>query len=83
MRKEPPRDRDRVERPIKPEECPACGAKAVARIYWGYPSFSPKLNDELTAGTVVLGGCVMTGDDPAWKCTQCGLRIFRAHAEKA
>jgi ribosomal protein S27AE len=81
MRKEPPRDRDRVERPRKPENCPACGANAVARIQRGYPAFTQGLAEDLEAGKVVLGGCVMTDDDPRWQCTKCGLKIFPAESK--
>lgn len=68
----------RVERSRKPESCPTCGAKPVARIERGYPLFTPKLAEDLEAGRVILGGCVMTGDDPFWQCTQCGQEIYRA-----
>jgi hypothetical protein len=40
--------------------------------------FTPKLAEDLEAGRVILGGCILTGDDPFWRCTQCGLEIFRA-----
>lgn len=29
-------------------------------------------------GRVVLGGCCITGDDPAWRCVVCGASIHRA-----
>jgi len=70
----------RVERSRRPTACPACGSKRVARIMYGYPAYSDELQAQLDAGTVVLGGCVITGDDPAWRCTQCGQRIYRKKA---
>ena len=63
----------------KPEKCPACGAVAVASIQYGYPDMSdPRLKRDLEAGRVVLGGCCISDDDPAWQCTGCGARIWWA-----
>lgn len=66
----------RIERSRKPAKCPTCGGQPVARIQRGYPNFNQQLSDDLAAGKVVLGGCVVTDDDPRWKCTQCGQEIF-------
>ena len=41
---------------------------------YGYPVFSEELQRELDEGRIVLGGCVVTGADPAQKCRDCGLR---------
>ena len=68
---------ERIERSRKPETCPNCGHKPVAQILYGLPDFSPELDEELKAGTVSLGGCCITDDDPAWECIHCGQRIYR------
>ncbi len=67
----------RIERTRQPAACPQCGGKPVARIQRGYPNYDEKLRDEVAAGNVVLGGCVVTDDDPAWQCTRCGQATFR------
>lgn len=68
----------RIKRAEKPEQCPGCGHRPVASILYGYPDFDEKLEQELDEGTVTLGGCIVSGDDPAWRCPRCGLRIFQS-----
>lgn len=52
-------------------KCPKCGSAKVAAIKYGLPAFDEELERELEAGRVVLGGCVITGDDPEWQCNEC------------
>jgi hypothetical protein len=54
--------------------CPRCGSRAVP-ILRGYPS--PAAFEAAERGEVVLGGCVITGDDPHFACVgvDCGLRF--------
>jgi hypothetical protein len=54
-----------------PDRCPNCGSPKVARIHYGRPVFSDELRRMLGAGEVVLGGCLTTGDVPAWECQVC------------
>jgi len=61
----------------KPKKCPACGSAKIATILYGLPVFTPGLNKELDEGKTVLGGCVITGDDPTWKCIDCGAYIYK------
>jgi hypothetical protein len=64
-----------------PAECPACRSPTVARIQYGLPMFTAELEKNLEEGRVVLGGCVIFGDDPEWQCKACGHqwgRIVRA-----
>jgi hypothetical protein len=58
----------------KPDVCPKSGSGRVAYILYGRPDFSEELERELDAGEVVLGGCVVMGDDPSWHCVECGHR---------
>jgi hypothetical protein len=58
----------------KPEVCPTCGSERVAEIRDGLPEFSEELVRALDAGELVLGGCVITGDDRAWHCVDCSHR---------
>jgi predicted RNA-binding Zn-ribbon protein involved in translation (DUF1610 family) len=68
---------ERLESARKPRKCPACGAGPVARILYGMPAFSEELEEELRAGKVALGGCMVSDDDPDWECTSCGQRLYR------
>ena len=65
----------------KPAKCPVCGSDKIASIQYGYPAFSPELQADMAAGRVVLGGCCITGDDPAWKCIDCEAMMFRKKKE--
>ena len=55
----------------KPRKCPKCGGK-VARILYGMPAFTKKLQTDLDAGRVILGGCEIVENMPTWQCTNCG-----------
>ena len=46
----------------------------MARIMYGYPVFNDELRREIDEGHIALGGCVVTGNDPAQECHDCGLR---------
>jgi hypothetical protein len=61
----------------KPSKCPSCKEKRIAAILYGLPAFSPELESDIEAGRIVLGGCCVTDDDPAWQCNVCGAQIFR------
>ena len=49
----------------------------MARILWGEPILSPKVRRDLEEGRLVLGGCCVTDDDPAWKCVECDAEVHR------
>ena len=49
-------------------KCPKCGNRNVAEYLWGMPAFTEKLEEELEAGHVVLGGCMITESDPKYHC---------------
>lgn len=40
-------------------KCPRCGSKNTARIIYGYPLFSEKMQKVLDEGKWVLGGCII------------------------
>ncbi len=52
-------------------ECPMCGGDSAAIMY-GLPADMDKLEKELNAGKVTLGGCCVSGDSPEWECNKCG-----------
>jgi len=61
----------------KPERCPECGSDKIADILYGLPDFSVGLQNELESGRIALGGCCVTGNDPAWQCNSCNTLIYR------
>jgi hypothetical protein len=50
---------------VDPPTCPTCGAPGVLIIY-GMPG--PELFEAAERGEVLIGGCVITGDDPTHGC---------------
>jgi NAD-dependent SIR2 family protein deacetylase len=67
----------RREAAAKPRACPACGSARVGTILYGEPSPSAKFFKDVKEGRIVVGGCCITGDDPAWQCADCGQQVFR------
>lgn len=66
----------------RPRACPECGHAPVARIAYGYAPHPPvEALRAVDEGRLVYGGCTTTGDDPAWKCTHCGLSIYPAEPQ--
>ena len=61
----------------KPTKCPKCGQAPVAKIFWGFPAFTPQLEKDLELGKVVFDGCSLSGDDPDWQCSSCGHQMWR------
>jgi len=61
----------------QPDTCPDCGSNKVARILWGMPAWSPKMQNEIDQGKLILGGCVVSDRDPKWQCVDCGTKIFQ------
>jgi len=51
--------------------CPECKSKNVAWIFWGYPGDMSTIKEELDKGKIVLGGCIITNQDPKWECNEC------------
>ena len=71
-----PARQERLEFADMPETCPVCGSGKVAPILYGLPNFTDELNRALDEGRVALGGCVITDDDPAWKCLSCEAAFY-------
>ena len=53
--------------------CPACGGKLLPILY-GLPSGEGFQMAE--RGEVVLGGCIVGGDDPQFACAKCRERYW-------
>ncbi|QHI70501.1 hypothetical protein [Tichowtungia aerotolerans] len=69
-------EEDKIRRTRKPRKCPKCGSDRIASYLFGMPMFDEKLDRDLEAGRIVLGGCCVADDDPRWKCTDCELDIY-------
>jgi hypothetical protein len=50
----------------KNPSCPFCGA-SCREVVFGFPT--PKTFERAARGLVVLGGCMVGDDEPAWLCT--------------
>jgi hypothetical protein len=60
--------------------CPDCGSTDVVPIVYGLPG--RQLCDAAQRGEVVLGGCCVSGADPAWICRLCGRRFGPQHISR-
>jgi len=56
---------------FKPKKCPKCGSSKIAEILRGMPPFSKDLEQKINSGEIVLGGCVVSDNDPIWHCNTC------------
>ena len=54
--------------------CPNCNGGKVALIFWGYPQLDQDLQKAIDEKKVVLGGCLISDNDPKWKCVSCSHR---------
>jgi hypothetical protein len=59
----------------KPDKCPKCGSSKVVKIVYGEPSYEDSLEAE--DRKIILGGCIITGNDPRWGCIDCQTKIFK------
>jgi hypothetical protein len=57
--------------------CPACKSARVVPVVFGMPG--PELAARAARGEVVLGGCMVWGDerDPKWACLDCRERLAK------
>lgn len=64
-------------------QCPNCGSSETARIEYGLIKVEPggQFDRDLETGRVVLGGCMISGDDPDRYCRSCG-HSWRARRAK-
>ena len=53
-------------------KCPYCKSENVARYSYGMPAFDEELEEKLAKDAVVLGGCCIEPNSPAYKCNECG-----------
>lgn len=61
--------------PAQPKTpCPECGSRRAVPIVYGYPT--EQLARKAQTGCVILGGCVVSGDDPHFQCKDCDTRFW-------
>ena len=61
-------------RSVSAPKCEKCGATTIPIVY-GYPSGS--MFRDAARGKIALGGCVVFGNDPRWKCSaSCDVKNF-------
>ena len=53
--------------------CPACGSRAAEPIAYGYPS--AQMWEAEQRGEVVLGGCLVGPESPAYECRDCRIPL--------
>ena len=55
---------------IRKYSCISCGEVSAVKILYGYPSHEMmRLKKE---GLIELGGCIVSGNDPNYRCKKCG-----------
>ena len=52
-------------------KCPNCGKSWIAKIFWGYPADIESMEESLEKKVIILGGCLVTNNDPRWECNDC------------
>ena len=62
---------------VNKRKCPNCQSTNHAEILWGLPADMGEIEKELERKKIVLGGCVVTGDDPKLECNDCGTRWIK------
>ena len=61
--------------------CPECQGADIIEIMYGTPSLDDTaLISKIDSGVVILGGCVINEDSPAYYCKHCKHR-FGNHFE--
>jgi len=55
--------------------CPNCQSINTCRIQYGMPDYTEKLERDIEAGRVHLGGCVLSGNDPNRYCNDCEIEF--------
>ena len=61
---------DRIETPEATKRCKQCGGHEILPVDYGLPRAETLARAALAE--VLLGGCVVLGDEPDWRCAKCG-----------
>ena len=54
--------------------CPHCVSPNIAIIFWGFPGDMEDIEKSIENKKLVLGGCLVSDNDPKWECTDCQYR---------
>ena len=57
------------------QKCPSCDSNNVVPIVYGMPG--SELMEQAERGEVILGGCVVTDNDPGLYCKDCGSEFYQ------
>jgi hypothetical protein len=52
-------------------KCPKCSKSWIAEIFWEYPANMESMEVALERKEIILGGCLVTNNDPRWECNDC------------
>ena len=64
-------------------QCPKCGSEDILPITYGTPPLSGgRLARAVEEKTILLGGCALCGDAPAYGCRSCDHRFDAPKTEK-
>jgi len=63
-------------------KCSKCDSTKIAHILYGYPMYDDKLEKQIDRGTITLGGCCVTGNDPKYECVTCGMQFYKKQTGK-
>lgn len=69
---------DKIRFAKAPFKCPICGSKKIATYLRGMPLFSKKLQKDIDEGRIILGGCIVSGDDAFCICTDCKTEFYKS-----
>jgi YgiT-type zinc finger domain-containing protein len=45
------------------------------------PAYDEKVQKDINEGRLILGGCIVSPDNPAWQCSKCGLEIYKTRPD--
>ena len=57
------------------QKCPSCNTNNVVPIVYGMPGSD--LEEQEQRGEIILGGCIVTDNDPELYCKDCGREFYR------
>lgn len=58
-------------------QCSKCDSYKVARVIYGMPDFTERIEKLEEQGKIVFGGCSVTRNDPKYECTECGTGFYK------
>ena len=56
---------------MKKTVCPKCGSDDIAKILWGLQMPNSESDKAVKDKKIVLGGCLVSDNDPYWECNDC------------